>query len=151
MKKSIICIIITAALAGFIFYMSAQSGVTSGNASFSLAERVSGIFGFSLDFHTVKLAEKILRKSAHFILYTLLGISVTCTVCLLKKESQKIWLISALIVALYAVSDEFHQLFVAGRSGEIRDILIDTAGGALGAGIVMIFRHLKNHFFSKNI
>ena len=29
---------------------------------------------------------------------------------------------------LYAVSDEFHQSFVPGRSASIRDVLIDTIG-----------------------
>ena len=33
---------------------------------------------------------------------------------------------------LYAMSDEFHQLFVPGRSGEIRDICIDSLGALLG-------------------
>ena len=33
---------------------------------------------------------------------------------------------SILIGALYAVSDEIHQLFIVGRSCEIRDVIIDT-------------------------
>ena len=34
---------------------------------------------------------------------------------------------------MYASFDEVHQLFVLGRSGEFRDVLIDCIGGSIGA------------------
>ena len=37
---------------------------------------------------------------------------------------------------LYAATDEFHQLFVPGRSGKVTDVLIDAAGAAVGVMIV---------------
>ena len=37
---------------------------------------------------------------------------------------------------LYAVSDEIHQVFVPGRAGQLRDILIDTAGVLIGTCLV---------------
>ncbi len=37
-----------------------------------------------------------------------------------------------LIVFLYASTDEFHQRFVPSRTSCFTDVLIDTAGGALG-------------------
>jgi len=43
-----------------------------------------------------------------------------------------------LICVLYAASDEIHQLFIAGRSGEVRDVLIDSAGASIGIGIWMV-------------
>ena len=33
---------------------------------------------------------------------------------------------------LYAASDEIHQLFVPGRSGQLRDVLLDSDGVAAG-------------------
>ena len=33
---------------------------------------------------------------------------------------------------LYAASDEIHQLFVPGRSGQLRDVFLDSAGVAAG-------------------
>lgn len=47
-------------------------------------------------------------------------------------------LVSVAIVFLYAISDEFHQYFVPGRSSEIRDVLIDTTAGVVGV-IVYVF------------
>jgi len=39
------------------------------------------------------------------------------------------------VVALYAASDEFHQLFVAGRTPSAWDVLLDTTGGAVGLAL----------------
>ena len=36
------------------------------------------------------------------------------------------------LAVLYASTDEFHQLFVPGRTATLRDVLIDAAGAALG-------------------
>ena len=55
--------------------------------------------------------------------------------------------ISLLISMLYACTDEFHQHFVPGRSCEVRDVLIDTAGALIGIlvfGTLMHF-HKRRH------
>ena len=39
---------------------------------------------------------------------------------------------------VYAISDEFHQTFIPGRSGELRDVLIDTTGVICEIAIVLI-------------
>jgi VanZ family protein len=44
--------------------------------------------------------------------------------------------LALLFSAFYAATDEFHQLFVSGRSGTVWDVLIDTAGAALGLAAV---------------
>jgi VanZ like family len=42
-----------------------------------------------------------------------------------------------LIVALYAASDEFHQVFVHSRTPRVHDVALDTLGGA--AGLFMLW------------
>lgn len=42
------------------------------------------------------------------------------------------WLGPWLIAVCYAATDETHQLFVPGRSGQVRDVLIDSVGAAIG-------------------
>jgi VanZ family protein len=49
-----------------------------------------------------------------------------------------------LVVFLYAASDEFHQIFVPTRTPRIHDVVIDTAGGAIGLAALWIF-----HFYRK--
>lgn len=144
--KTAVFIILTLLLACFIFYMSSQNSQQSTNVSFGIIERLSSavncIFGFSPDFHWMKYAEKILRKSAHFIVYTLFGGFLMYTLCRFKKPSLNIWAAAVIMTACYAATDEFHQTFVPGRSGELRDIMIDTSGGILGSGIVFLFLKL---------
>ena len=38
----------------------------------------------------------------------------------------------------YAITDEFHQYFIPGRSAEIRDVLIDSSGALTGILFVII-------------
>jgi hypothetical protein len=42
------------------------------------------------------------------------------------------------IVILFAASDEWHQTFVPGRGGNVRDVLIDTAGALTAAGFLFL-------------
>ncbi|WP_431191604.1 VanZ family protein [Peribacillus frigoritolerans] len=40
--------------------------------------------------------------------------------------------LAILIYALYAISDEVHQLFVIGRGPQVKDVLIDSAEAIVG-------------------
>lgn len=84
------------------------------------------------------------RKLAHFTIYMILGILVTLLVREYNVSFYKCLLISLFVCFLYSISDEIHQLFVLGRSGEIRDVLIDTSGSFVG-----IF--LFNKLFRKKV
>ena len=46
-------------------------------------------------------------------------------------NSKKSYLIAFGMTVAYALTDEFHQLFVPGRSGSMIDVLIDSAGAVL--------------------
>ncbi len=50
--------------------------------------------------------------------------------------------IALLICILYAITDEVHQLYIPGRSGEVRDVLIDSAGASIGIIIYFIVSRL---------
>ena len=47
-------------------------------------------------------------------------------------------MIAFLLAVAYAISDEIHQFFVPGRSCQIKDVLIDSCGAAVGIGLVFI-------------
>ena len=74
----------------------------------------------------------VVRKSAHFIIYLVGGILLfnffrTYNISL---RNQIIYAILGII--LYASSDEFHQLFVNGRTARVEDVLLDTLGAIVG-------------------
>lgn len=62
-----------------------------------------------------------------------------------EKPGFTVFLPALLIGFLYACSDEFHQRFVPGRSGEFRDVVIDTAGVLIGIAIVLILFPALKH------
>ena len=42
----------------------------------------------------------------------------------------------------FAALDEFHQLFVEGRAGSLKDVLIDSCGSLTGIIFVRIFGYI---------
>ena len=81
------------------------------------------------------------RKAAHASEYAILGILLTGVILDIRKPWKRQLPACFLIGAVYAASDEFHQLFVPGRSGQIRDVMIDSAGVA--AGIILACLAIK--------
>ena len=47
------------------------------------------------------------------------------------------------IAAAYGVTDEWHQAFVPGRMADVRDVLADAAGAALGLGAAWAWSIIK--------
>lgn len=58
-------------------------------------------------------------------------------------------LISLIISILYACCDEFHQLFIPGRSGQFKDVIIDTIGIIIMLLIIYLWKKEKksNHHY----
>ena len=50
------------------------------------------------------------------------------------------------IVLFYAVSDEFHQLYVQGRNSSVLDIIIDFIGGLIGTIIFYLSCYIVNSY-----
>ena len=71
----------------------------------------------------------VLRKIAHTAEYGLLGA--------LLYRAVRHAPAALLLASAYAVTDEFHQTFVAGRHGSPMDWLIDTAGAGIGVAIAV--------------
>lgn len=86
--------------------------------------------------------EAVIRKIAHFSIYTVIGILLMALMCLTKINDKKRVLITLVLGVLYASTDELHQLFVQGRSALITDVLIDTMGVILGILLVLLIREI---------
>lgn len=83
------------------------------------------------------------RKSAHFTIYLLLGLSIISLIKEYRQIDIKSLIIALIISVLYAVSDEIHQILVPGRSGEIRDVLIDSIGSLTGIYLYYLFYKIR--------
>ena len=63
------------------------------------------------------------------------------------KAINKQIVISILLGALYATSDEIHQAFVPNRSGRVIDVVLDTIGVANGTLLVaIVLAILQKHY-----
>ena len=139
MKINIIRGILIILLAGtffLIFGFSSQNATESSSVSRKVSEDIVNITrkkeSKEEKNRIVKILEPIIRKLAHFSIYTVVGTLLMCLCCTYKLDVNKKIIISLIIGFIYACSDELHQTFVNGRSGEIRDILIDTSGVFIG-------------------
>ena len=88
----------------------------------------------------VKNSSFYIRKLAHITEYLILGFLMFN---LLNQYSVTNIYYAIGLSILYSCTDEFHQLFISGRSGSIRDVLIDTIG-------ILIGTYLYKLLFIKN-
>ena len=133
-KKLVLAWILLVLWMAFIFYMSSCNGNVSSDQSGTIAYVLHNILGIN---YSDKLIF-IIRKCAHVSEFFILGILVINLVS--KYNVKHIYLISFIICVLYASIDEFHQLFVPGRSGQVTDVLIDLIGVVLGLLLVFLIR-----------
>jgi hypothetical protein len=79
----------------------------------------------------------LIKKGGHALGYALLGLAYFFALPPRLSTGYK-WILALLMAILFALSDEFHQSFVEGRTSTLRDVLIDGIGAALaltfGAG-----------------
>ena len=93
----------------------------------------------------VNVLNKPLRKCMHATVYFVLVILVINAfnqMHLLTRVNTYIY--SIIICFIYACTDEIHQLYVVGRTGQFIDVLIDTIGALLGCLVFYIGSKLIN-------
>lgn len=91
---------------------------------------------------TLEYIDHFLRKSAHFTEFLILGVLVCCSTGQLGLRRR--FLYSLLFCVAAASLDESIQLFVPGRAGMVRDVLLDSAGALLGVMVVWMIGRLRN-------
>jgi len=96
-----------------------------------------GLIFFLSSFHKLQVSEGIddfiLRKIAHMVEYLILFLLLYRAIKNTTNYSiNKNLNFAFLFSMIYAFTDEFHQSFVLGRSGNLRDIAIDIMGIFLG-------------------
>ena len=104
-------------------------------------------FGDWSDKEQEAFAEKVdypVRKTAHAMEYAVLGLLTAGAYIRSGTSIRKGILVPWGIAALYAASDEFHQLFVPGRSGQVSDVVLDSAGVLAGVLLLAGIRRARN-------
>lgn len=135
-EKALIVIswVLVAICMGVIFYFSSQNA----DSSALLSDEFKSFFG-------LKAGIRLIRKCAHFLEFT--GLSVLIFNALYRSCKKLKPMLTFLLTAAYAVTDELHQLFVEGRACRMFDVFVDCLGALAGITalyvLMEIYRLLK--------
>lgn len=168
MKKKLLLWLLLLSWMAVIFLFSAQNADTSSRLSSGILHRFVLAFlpeKAASNQELIHMLEFLLRKAAHMTEYAILAI---LSFALLRQyspivrktsrnhremQTKKVpasllqqplfqLLLVCCFVFLYACTDEFHQRFSSGRSGNLKDVLIDTTGGLLGGLFFLLCSHI---------
>jgi VanZ family protein len=114
----------------FIWYRSTLSAVDSTVESTSVLTMFDDIFKW-LGFN-VELTDFIVRKSAHFCEFALLGCLVIWTFYLFTHKILKNFTSVGFICLATATADEIIQIYSPGRSCQVTDVVLDFSGAVAG-------------------
>ncbi|AXF55237.1 VanZ family protein [Salicibibacter kimchii] len=142
-KQMIVAWLLVIGWMGLIFYFSHQSGEASSSLSGGVTEVAyswsQSLFPFvNIDFETF---HTLIRKAAHVAVYVVLGLFVIHAFRVSTIEGRVSWRVIVwawVLCTCYAITDEVHQLFIPGRSGEVSDVVLDSVGAMVGIGIYII-------------
>ena len=137
-------ILLIVAQMAVIFQFSAESTEASGDRSQGVSIFLIKVFCSDFDEWTptqqqsaVASIHRLVRKTAHFLEYALLGFLSACLLSCIryytsgKLKHWQIWVCSISFCLFYAVSDELHQLLV-NRGARVSDVLLDVLGAVFG-------------------
>ena len=140
----VILVTLTVAMMVVIFCFSAEPAETSDRTSGFLVDGIVHIVCPDYDnlspdaqsavYNTLQL---IVRKTAHFTEFAVLGLLLRLTLEAFRPgKILSLW--AWLFGTLYAATDELHQLLVSARSGQIRDVILDSCGVLAGVMVARI-------------
>ena len=91
---------------------------------------------------SVEAIHLLVRKAGHLTEYAVLALLAARAFSASTHALLRIhwFLVSLVLVAGYALSDEYHQSFVPSRTASIYDSLIDIAGGLLALVLIVLWQ-----------
>lgn len=147
MKKKVIKGLVVILCMVIIFLFSTDNSVESTKKSNRVIIEVTSFFKLDLSKkqqqYVIDMFFVPVRKMAHFFIYFVLGIALVSFLREFSIPIRRLLLLSIFLAFLYACTDEFHQLFVPGRSGQIIDVILDTFGASVGVFIYYLVFHKK--------
>ena len=140
---------------GTIFYLSSMNtNESNGRSKVIVSDIVEFVGKITHREYNLKekeaLVEKFnkpIRKCAHASVYVVLSILVLNFLLALHSNLEKkyvlVFFMTIFICFLFALTDEYHQTFVYGRTGQFSDVLIDTSGALIATSIFTILYKRK--------
>lgn len=146
--QRIIFAILTIATFITIFIFSNQNGEKSSYTSRGFTKKIIEILQLDKNLsesekeNLIENSQFIIRKLAHFTIYTIAGINIFGFVNTFDMKKKNKILGTLLVGIIYAILDEIHQMFSGDRTPAIRDVIIDSCGVLFGICIFLIFNKI---------
>jgi VanZ family protein len=129
-----------------IYSFSADNGVTSTDLSYRVSEEIVETVDKVLNLDLTKeeinyYKQRInypVRKAAHMTEYAILAISIAFPLYVYGVRGIGLMILTGTLCVSYAMLDEYHQSFVAGRMASLKDVAIDTIGVICGVIFVRL-------------
>lgn len=158
--KKFTAILVLLIFVGGMYYFSSQTGDIStqqSNTALNIVEKIREKVTLK-DEKIISIKEKVfnklkqygskgyvVRKLAHFSIYACIGLAMAYVIYLFSQKVIVSATLSILLTSMYAYYDEYRQLSVAGRSGSLSDVFIDSSGAFVGVCIfIFIVGSLKS-------
>lgn len=91
----------------------------------------------------------LIRKGAHFSEYAVLAVlAARAFFSSSRRWLSSYWFIAAFVlIAIYALFDEYHQSFVPTRTASVYDSFIDMTGGTIALSAIALWLIIRRKFF----
>lgn len=152
-----ILIILLLANLWIIFGFSNQNGEESGSLSRKITETITKNIKSIQELEQsqkeklLSKIEHIVRKLAHFSLYTSVGFLTMSLMSTYKLTNTQRIILSLCMGGAYAITDEIHQIFIPDRGPSVGDVLIDTSGVVFGTIIVIVGIKIYKSLHNKTV
>lgn len=143
-KKIIVSILAVVIWMVGIFVFSEMKGDTSNGLSIGIVEQIT-----STSIIASNKLNYIFRKAMHATEYCVLSILIYNILSIFQFKRWKCYVLAILLCFLYACTDEFHQLFVNGRTSQLKDVLIDSGGACIGVLILYTLHKIRQKVLPK--
>ena len=91
------------------------------------------------------LVDILYDKDLHFLIFGILSYFVVNALTEFKIKYSKIAIITVIFCYIYAITDEYHQGYIAGRDVSWIDILFDMLGAIAGVGFYWLYDATVNN------
>lgn len=124
-----------------LIWLFSTAWFTSDNTSLLIVPILHWLFP-NASSHSLAYLHHLIRKAGHFFEYFIFSLLILRAIRGDQRGARLGWALAAIaLVGLYAALDEFHQLFVPGRTSSPWDVLLDTTGGAAAQALVALLAY----------
>ena len=123
-----------------------STDLLSATHTLSLVHRVLALFQLHIDPQTVVQANAVLRKFGHFVGYAVLSwLLFRAWRATLPRPAAVRWalrwaMLAFLMTVVVACADEWHQTSIPSRNGEVKDVVLDSAGAAAAQCLILVVK-----------